>query len=202
MADTGDWVTSAQQEIAAAPVEGFKKRCRDLREEFSSKVIRLPDAAKQNKAICSAELARFRADIEPELNRITQLLPPGYEGGQEAREEAALLLGGIASHFTWADAFIESEKLYEEALKLAQNTFGKLSGFRQPWKEFRSSAQQQRVFGKPISSVPALGSINGVGCTLYGQSDYHVESKVLCHNPLLYLFSCQFFRSGDIVSSV
>jgi hypothetical protein len=176
MSDTGDWVASAQQEIAAAPIESFKKQCRDVREDFESKIIRQSDACKQNKTVCAAELARFRTDVEPELNRITRLLPPGYEGGQEAREEAALLLSAIASDFTWADEFIESEKLQEEALKLAQNTLGAIR-IQAALERIRSSAQQQRVLGKPISSAPALGSINGIGCTLYGHSDYDRESN-------------------------
>jgi hypothetical protein len=195
MADTGGWVLSAQQEIAATPVEHFKKLCRDMREDFRSKIIRQPDAAKKNKIACSAELARFRTDVEPELIKISQLLPPGYEGGQEAREEAALLLSGVASGFTWADEFIESEKLYEEALKLAQNTFGAIR-IQTSLEEIRSSARQQRLYGKSISSVPSLGSINGTGFTLYGHSDYDAETKSYCTVHYFVFFFLPIFPLG------
>jgi len=132
--------------------------------------------AKQNKSVCAAEIARYRKDVEPELNRIIQLLPPGYEGALEAREEAALLLSAIATDYTWADDFITSEKLREEALKLAENTLGAIR-IEDGLEHIRASARQQRVFGSPISSAPALGTFNTIGCTLYGSSDYDPETK-------------------------
>ena len=132
--------------------------------------------AKQNKSVCAAEIARYRKDVEPELNRIIQLLPPGYEGALEAREEAALLLSAIATDYTWADDFITSETLREEALKLAENTLGAIR-IEDGLEHIRASARQQRVFGSPISSAPALGTFNTIGCTLYGSSDYDPETK-------------------------
>jgi archaellum component FlaC len=175
MTDTGDWVSSAQQEIATPLVERFKTMCRSIREEFESRIVREPQAVKQNIESCRAELIRFRADVEPELNRIMLMLPPGYDGAQEAREEAAILLSAIACDFTWADEFIQSEKLYEEALKLAQETLGSIR-IQSQLEKVRASAQQQRVLGKHIKSAPSLGSINGFGFTLYGHSDYDPES--------------------------
>jgi len=118
LADTGLWVSAAQQYIASSAVESFRKVCREAHEDFSSKVVREQNAAKPNQSVCEAGLARFRADIEPELRKLILLLPPGYEGAQEAHEEAAFFLSSIAADFTWADDLITSEKLYEEALKL------------------------------------------------------------------------------------
>jgi hypothetical protein len=132
--------------------------------------------AKQNKGVCAAELTRYRTDVEPELNRIVQLLPPGYEGALEVREEAALLLSAIATDYTWADDFITSEKLREEALKLAENTLGAIR-IEDGLEHIRASARQQRVFGSPISSAPMLYTLNGFGCTLYGNSDYDQETQ-------------------------
>ena len=176
LADTGLWVSAAQQDIASPAIESFRKLCRTVREDFSSKVVREQDVAKQNKGVCAAELARYRSDVEPELNRIIQLLPPGYEGALEVREEAALLLSAIATDYTWADDFITSEKLREEALKLAENTLGAIR-IEDGLEHIRASARQQRVFGSPISSAPALGTFNTIGCTLYGSSDYDPETK-------------------------
>lgn len=167
---TGNWTQSAQLEIASPLVERFKALCKGLRAEFEQKIVRKEDVGQQNRASCAAELARFRADVLPELAKLTQLLPPGLEAIQEAREEAALLLSGIASDFTWADEFIESEKLYEEALKLAENTFGSIR-IQAALEGIRSSAHHQRVTGKSISSAPALISWWGNGFTIYGQYD-------------------------------
>ena len=176
LADTGLWVSAAQQDIASPAIESFRKLCRNVREDFSSKVVREQDVAKQNKSVCAAEIARYRTDVEPELNRIILLLPPGYEGALEAREEAALLLSAIATDYTWADDFITSEKLREEALKLAENTLGAIR-IEDGLEHIRSSARQQRVFGKSISSAPALSTINGFGFMLYGHSDFDQESQ-------------------------
>jgi hypothetical protein len=176
LADTGLWVSAAQQDIASPAIESFRKLCRTVREDFSSKVVREQDVAKQNKGVCAAEIARYRTDVEPELNRIIQLLPPGYEGALEVREEAALLLSAIATDYTWADDFITSEKLREEALKLAENTLGAIR-IEDGLEHIRASARQQRVFGSPISSAPALGTFNTIGCTLYGSSDYDPETQ-------------------------
>ena len=176
LADTGLWVSAAQQDISSPAIESFRKLCRTVRDDFSSRVVREQDMAKQNKSVCAAEIARYRKDVEPELNRIIQLLPPGYEGALEAREEAALLLSAIATDYTWADDFITSETLREEALKLAENTLGAIR-IEDGLEHIRASARQQRVFGSPISSAPALGTFNTIGCTLYGSSDYDPETK-------------------------
>jgi hypothetical protein len=99
----------------------------------------------------------------------------------EAREEAALPLSAIATDYTWADDLITSEKLREEALKLAENTLGTII-IEDGLEHIRASARQQRVFGSPISSALTLGTLNGFGCTLYGNSDYDkgCESQT-CH---------------------
>jgi HAMP domain-containing protein len=85
-------------------------------------------------------------------------------------------LSAIATDYTWADDFITSETLREEALKLAENTLGAIR-IEDGLEHIRASARQQRVFGSPISSAPALGTFNTVGCTLYGSSDYDPETK-------------------------
>src|SRR6185437_16856986 len=99
----------------------------------------------------------------------------GHEGAQEAREEAAILLSAIATNFTWADDFTASEKLYEEALKLAQNTLGAIR-IQAHLEEIRASAQHQRVFGKHIDAAPSLGTFNGIGFAVYGCSDVDPET--------------------------
>ena len=85
-------------------------------------------------------------------------------------------MSAIATDYTWADDFITSETLREEALKLAENTLGAIR-IEDGLEHIRASARQQRVFGSPISSAPALGTFNTIGCTLYGSSDYDPETK-------------------------
>ena len=176
LADTGRWAVTAQHDIASPAVERFRTLCRTVHEEIGSKIVREQDAGERNKSTCDAELKRFRVEIEPELQRIIQLVPPNHQAAQESREQAALCLAGIATDYTWADDFIVSEKLREEALKLAQDTLGAIR-IEDGLAQIREAARKQRVFGAPISSAPALGSINGFGFTLYGRSDYDPETQ-------------------------
>ena len=115
-------------------------------EEYGSKIVREQDAGERNKSTCDAELKRFRAEIEPELNKVIQLVPPDHQVVQESREEAALCLSGIATDYTWADDFIASEKLHEEALRLAHDTLGAIR-IEHGLAQIRGAARKQRVFG-------------------------------------------------------
>ncbi|MDZ4345262.1 MAG: hypothetical protein U1E51_22810 [Candidatus Binatia bacterium] len=178
LADTGPWVAIALHDIASPAVERFRALCRAVREEFGSKIVREQDAGERNKRTCDAELKRFRAEIEPELRRVIQLVPTDHPAAQESREEAALCLSGIATDYTWADDFITSEKLREEALKLAQDTLGAIR-IEEGLAQIREAARKQRVFGalKPISSAPSLWTFYGIGFTLLGRSDDDPETR-------------------------
>lgn len=178
LADTGPWALLAQQDIVAPAVEHFRALCDAVRDEFGSKIIREPGAAMDNKSLSDAALKRFRSEIEPALQALVQLVPSGNEAAQKSREGAALCLSGIAADYTWADDFVTSEKLHEEALRLAQETLGALR-IQHGLSQIRESARKQRVFGslKPISSAPSLSTINGFGFALYGKSDYDEETR-------------------------
>jgi len=177
LGDTGRWAAAAQEDIAFPAVERFRELCKAVREECVSKIVRDQDSTEHNKNVCEASLKRFQDEINPSLNKLIGLLSPESEEARRAREDAALSLSGIATNYTWADDFITSEKLHEEALELAQNTSGAFR-IEEGLTEVREPARKQRVFGalKPISSAPSLRTINGVGFTLYGRSDYDQET--------------------------
>ena len=178
LADTGPWTAAVQEDIAFPVVERFRALCRAVREECSSKIAREQDAAERNKSVCDTALKRFRGEIEPALDGVIQILPPDHEAAQQSHEEAALCLSSIATDYTWADGFIASEELHEEALKLAKDTLGAIR-IEHGLAQVRDSARKQRVFGalKPISSAPSLSTINGFGFKLYGNSDHDPETQ-------------------------
>jgi len=176
LVDTGPWAANAQLDIASPAVEHFRALCHAVREEFGSKIVREQGALGRNKSLCDAALKRFRGEIEPALHRVIQLVPPDHEAAKQSREEAALCLSGIAADYTWADDFIASEKLHEEALTLAHDTLGTIR-IEHGLSQIRESARKQRVFGAPISSAPSLFTFNGIGLTLYGNSDYDPETR-------------------------
>jgi len=178
LGDTGSWAALAQEDIASPAVDRLRAICGTVREELESNILRKQDASQHNKSVCDAVLNRFRIDIEPALHRVLQLLPTDHEVALNAREEAALCLVGIARDYTWADDFIGSEKLHEEAHELAQNTLGALR-IERGLAEVRENARKQRVLGplKPISAAPSLRTINGFGFALYGRSDFDQETR-------------------------
>jgi len=176
--DTGPWAANAQFDIVAPLCERFRGSCQSIRQEFDSKIIRRSGAGETNKLFCDVELEQFRSGIKPDLDRIVQLLQPGDPLAQESREQAALCLAGIASDYTWADDFILSEKLHEEALSLAKDTLGVIR-IETGLKEVRKAVHQQHVFGnlKPLVAAPSLKTINGFGVTMYGRSDYDADTQ-------------------------
>jgi hypothetical protein len=178
LADTGPWAAVAQEDIAAPAVEDVRALCGTVREEVSPKIVREQGSAERNKGLCDAALKRFRQQIEPALQRVIQLVPPDHEAAQRSREEAALCLSGIAADYTWADDFIISEKLYEEALSLAHKTLGAIR-IEDALAQTREGARKQRVFGalKPISRAPSLTThAYGVGFAMYGNSDHDADT--------------------------
>jgi len=175
LSDTGAWVTRVQNEIVSPAIARLRSLCKKVGDDYVSKIIRENNAYENNRRICDSALKSYRTEIETTLKNILQLVPSSHEASQEARELVALCLGSIATAYTWANDFIKSEQLHEEALKLAQETLGKIR-IEQGLAEIRSAAQHQRTFGKPLSSAPPLYTLNGFGVTLYGGSDFDQES--------------------------
>jgi hypothetical protein len=145
LADTGPWALIAKHDIASPVVERFRALCHAFHEELGSKIVREQDAGDRNKRGCDLELKRFRAEIEPALHRVIQLLPSDHQAARESREDAALCLSGIATDYTWADDFITSEKLREEALMLAHGTLAALR-IEDGLEQIRESARKQSAF--------------------------------------------------------
>lgn len=177
---TGGWAHAARVELSSLALERVRELCRKVREDGASRIARTNDAAASNKIACDASLSRYRNEVQPALASATQFLPRGKEkeNADALREAAALCLLGIAIDYTWADDFIRSEELHEEALKLATGTLTAIK-IESDLAKVRDSAHRQRVFAplKPISAAPSLRTINGFGFRLYGNTDYHKETN-------------------------
>jgi hypothetical protein len=178
LSGTGPWAARAQDDIISPMHEQFQKLCDVIREECREKTVHEQDAAARNKGVCDDALRRFRGELEPALDRLAQLIPPDQHFIRQSREEAARCLNGIAINFTWADDFVTAEKLSGDALKLAGDTATAIE-IEHGLAQVRQSAAKQRVFGplQRISSAPSLYTLNGIGCTLYGHSDYDAATR-------------------------
>ena len=175
--ETGSWAMAAREDIASPAVEQLQTFCKAIRDDFGSKIVRENDASEENKGICEAALERFKGEIKPLLHRILMILPPDHETAQRAREETAFCLASIATDYTWADDFVTSEQLREEALEIAKDTLGAIR-IEEGLEQIRHAARRQRVLGnlKPINSAPSLTTWNSIGFKLYGHSDDDPET--------------------------
>ena len=191
LSDIGSWVGRVQHEIASPAIARIRSYCKKVNDDYVSKIIRENNAVESNRRICDSALKCYRSEIETTLKNLFQLVPPTHEVLQEARELTALCLGSIATSYTWANEFIKSEKLHEEALKLAQETVGKIR-IERGLAEIRSSAHHQRTFGKPVTTAPSLRTVNGFGVTLYGGSDYDQETRSVVMTYYLVIFFIPF----------
>jgi molecular chaperone DnaK len=178
LSSTGPWARRALDNVISPAFEQFQKLCSDIREEYGKKIIHEQDAGARNKDICDQALTRFRGEIEPALDRLARLIPPEHYLIRKSREEAARCLNSIAINFTWADDFIRSEKLHEEAFKLAGDTATAIE-IEAGLAKVRKAAGRQRVLAdlKPISSAPSLYTFNTIGFTVYGNSDSDAETR-------------------------
>ena len=117
-----NWVvggTRARRHHFSPRLSNFRNLWSHSQKNVEARLYMSNDAAARNKPICDEALRRFRDEIKPALDRLAQLLPPDHHFIRKSREEAARCLSSIAINFTWADEFVTSEKLQEEALKLA-----------------------------------------------------------------------------------
>ena len=179
----------------SAAIDRLRELCLAIREEYSSKIIREQNTGKHNKSICDEALERFRAEVKPALGHVLGLLPPDHDAALQARDEVALRLNAIATDYTWADDFILSEKLRNEALLLAHD-LQLINLIEEGLAETREAARQQRLFGEPISSAPSLFTLNGFGVTLYGNSDYDKETQSFATTHYIVAFFFPLFPIG------
>ena len=156
-----------RDEPALAP---FLDICDKVRSELDSRIRREAGAASENAAPCSVAVRRFRDDVSPALERLLAVNPEKTDAHLRAREAAARCLASIASATTWTDDFVYAEKLYSDALALAQGTMA-TAMIEHALQEISKSARLQRLRGKPIQAAPMLYTLNGVGFTLYGHAD-------------------------------
>lgn len=187
--DNASAAEKAARDSASAEVNKLIDLSLAIRADCSEHIVREEGSADVNRKFCDTALQRFRQEIAPKLKQ----LPTNEKGIRRAQEAAARCISGIAIDYTWADDFVTSEKLQIEALHLAEGAEGSAgetwsipgtksttaTAIKDALEKVRPAAKRQRLFASltPISSAPSLSTLNGFGCTLYGNSDYDSESQ-------------------------
>ena len=122
LSDTGDWVETARVEIFQPFTEAIDRACTENREIFGVKVVRTDESAQANIQLCNDLLQHYREAVETSLARLRRVAERDQSEERTARENVARCLSRIGGAFTWADRYVESEALFQEALSLAEGT--------------------------------------------------------------------------------
>ena len=169
LADTGVWTASARKDIMAPVVGSVSERCRENRANFGKRIVRKAAAATENRLLCDDSVRHYRTQIEPSLARLHGIIPRGNEDESQAREEVASCLGDIATDFTWADRYIESEELLKEALALAEGTIVAVQ-IERSLAENKGSAHYQRLHeGLSSTASDALNEARRLGLSVLAE---------------------------------
>ncbi|MEI9939554.1 MAG: hypothetical protein WDO69_20225 [Pseudomonadota bacterium] len=168
----------ATEEAVAPAVQELHGVCNDLSRMLDAEMLRKAREVARNEWTCRTALRRFRSEIGPLMSQVERLLPAEHPALQRCREHVAASLAGLGRDFTWAEQFIEAEQLLQEALPLARGT-ATAAAIQRTIEDLRPMVRRERVFGqlKPLSSAPSLRTVNGVGCTVYGESEPDMESR-------------------------
>jgi hypothetical protein len=158
-----------------ASTEALKRAqrlCQSVLAEGRKQIIREQDKSEHNRPLCQTMLARFRSELQPAMESALVTVRAEHPAGKELRAEAALCLNSIATDFTWADEFVLSLQLRQEALAIGVNTHV-VDSISHGIAQVSESARQERMFREltPIKNTPGLSTINGIGGRLYGTSD-------------------------------
>lgn len=189
---TGNWVASARKDILAPLFAAISEQCRLNRENFGKHILRQSDAASVNRQVCDDELLDFRKNVEPSIKKLSQVVGRGEPEDLEARESVAACLSSIASDFTWADRYTESQELYKEALSLAEGTLVAVQIERSLADNKASADHQRRYEGMAFETRDSLKKAQGLcqAVLVEGRSqiireqDKSEHNKPICHAML------------------
>ncbi|UPT73194.1 MAG: hypothetical protein M0D55_15050 [Elusimicrobiota bacterium] len=151
-----DLVTKVENETFGSREDSFSSRCTALRRECGDKIERDEAGVDGNRAACAAALAKFDAELQPELFKLTSLAGATSDISRRSREAAASLLMSIAIDYTWANEFITSEKLLNRAKELAPEDSIVSEKIEEQLSDVAEAAQSQRFpkGSKPLGDTP------------------------------------------------
>lgn len=167
-----------EAEVLGSLGSRLEQLCERISAECGEKLVREQDQAAINKPICEAALARFYSEVQPLLDRLWQVATAKSAVRRRAQEAAAMCLYSIAGSMTWADEFVRAEDLQKTAQALVPTDSAAQVRIEEGLRRIEKSAHRERVWRnlKPIESAPSLYTINGLGCKIYGATDYDPET--------------------------
>jgi hypothetical protein len=205
--DTGDWSMRAQREIISPAISALRSACENIHEDFSERILRENNAAKQNSPVCKEEISRFRSEVCPRFESLIAILPVDHEDLILARQTTAKLLWEIALHCTWADQFILADELLKEALIKGQGTaatFQVERSLQEIQEQVRHERKYEGVTDEAFAALIRLqellrGVDHNVGSTVVHEPDAAEKNYVVCMGNL-HVFRTEILPALDNLS--
>src|SRR3990172_7314020 len=156
-------------------------------EETKAKILKtLSDLLEDKEA--SLEIKRkagdqaynfYKVDLFTQVHRLTQVAGVESEAAKRAHQAAADCLRSISLRYhNDAQAYQVSEQLLKEAQSLTPDSIIS-ERIKEDLEIVSDHAQYEKIWEdlKPIQKAPSLHTINGIGTTLYGRTDYDPVSN-------------------------
>jgi hypothetical protein len=161
---SGSLIRDTVDEIVSPLQHTISDSCQVIANTRSS-IKRGEGEASGNLAICNSNVELYRKTVEPALASLVRLLPANDPLASQASRDGAKCLQGISIDLTWADDFSRSEKLHEEALKLAGDA-PIASEIEASLQEVKKTAKRQRLCERILYSEWASthASANALYC--------------------------------------
>lgn len=195
LSDTGAWTAAARKDILAPFVASLLDKCRENREDLGKRIVRRDDAVAENTKLCDDLLRHFRTNVEPTFDNLKRFIARGSEEEVQAREAVASCLSDLATNFTWADRYIESEALFKDALLMAEGTLVAVQ-IERSLADAKNAADKQRLYeGLGSTALQALAEARRIGLEVLenGRSEIRRIPHEADHNrPLCQAMLAQF----------
>lgn len=166
-------------EILNSLEDEVEKLSEEIREIINEGIDKENIDNPKNKETCNIALNNFEKDVIPIIERLKILAEDNEELLYRVFLESATCLRTIALGYTWADDFTLSKEQLEKAKSIAPIDSSVYQRLIEDLCDISESAEKEKVWKdlKSIKSAPALQTINGIGFTLYGSSDFDQQTN-------------------------
>ncbi|MBI3756432.1 MAG: hypothetical protein HY267_00495 [Deltaproteobacteria bacterium] len=139
-----DYLSDLENEILGPVEDSFETLYTDVLRQCSDNITRDDESAQANRLVCEPAVARFDAEVEPQLKRIVELAGSDSAVGCRAREAAARCLYSLARDWEWTYDWIGAESLLLRGRALAGETSAAVR-IDEELERIVAFAQQQKI---------------------------------------------------------
>lgn len=169
------------------PIEAaIEKQSDEILKQLNEKIPNFVVSNKKTKeeldmaiSLCDKAYQECQNSVLPLMKKLHLIAGTDSEAAKRSREIIATCLRNISiTYHNEAESLQIAEKILKEAQGFAKGGIVD-ERIKEDMETVSKHAQQERIWKdlKPIKQAPSLYTINGIGTTLYGNSDYDQESS-------------------------